>query len=306
MSEERLRRLRAIAISIAGWSAIALLFSLQRLFGFAIRGIEPAWDRLALEMAITWGGWAIVTPIIFVAVRRFPLSPENPKRVAFHLPIGIGVALIHSMIVAAITPLFIWRPSFLPIRDMFTGRLASAIAFETLIYFMVAAVLSAWMYSRESQRRQVAFSRAESDRARVEVEARRLEGERQRLAARLEEIRHRASEPATLAVPAGGGLMKLPLGSIDWLQAEDNYVRLHAGGRSHLVRTTLSALEEKLAAADFVRIHRSAVGSVPKIARLKRVASDRYAVVLADGTQLRVSRAYRKRLVAAMESPLAP
>lgn len=282
-----------------------MLFSLQRLFGFAMRGIEPAWDRLALEMAITWGGWAVVTPIIFVAVRRLPLSPENPKRVAVHLPIGIGVALVHSMIVAAITPLFFWRPSFLPIRDMFTGRLASAIAFETLIYFMVAAVLSAWMYSRESQWRQVAFSRAESDRARAEVEARRLEGERQRLAARLDEIRRRPTEPATIAVPAGGGLMRLPLGSIDWLQAEDNYVRLHASGRSHLVRTTLSSLEEKLAAADFVRIHRSAVVNVPKIARLKRVASDRYAVVLADGTQLRVSRAYRKRLVAAMESPLA-
>jgi len=305
MSEERPKRLRAIAISVAGWGAIALLFSLQRLFGFAMRGIEPAWDRLALEMAITWGGWAIVTPIIFVAVRRLPLSPENPRRVAVHLPIGIGVALVHSMIVAAITPLFIWRPSFLPIRDMFTGRLASAIAFETLIYFMVAAVLSAWMYSIESQWRQVAFSRAESDRARAEVEARRLEGERQRLAARLDEIRHRPTEPATIAVPAGGGLMRLPLGSIDWLQAEDNYVRLHASGRSHLVRTTLSSLEEKLAAADFVRIHRSAVVNVPKIARLKRVTSDRYAVVLADGTQLRVSRAYRKRLVAAMESPLA-
>jgi len=270
-NDERLRRLRLITISVAAWGAIAALFSLQRLFGFAVRGVDPAWDRLVLEMTITWGGWALLTPVIFTVVRRLPIPSETPGRMIWHIPIGIGVSLVHSLIVSAVTPLFIWRPSFLPIRDMFTGRLASAIAFETLIYLMVAGVVYAYIHATEPSRARIPFARIES-----------------------------------LAVPSRDGLTKVPVASIDWMQAEDNYVRLYAAGRSHLVRTTLTALEQKLAATNFIRIHRSAMVSVARIARLKRLAADRYAVVLADGTQLRVSRAYRKRVVEVMETPLAP
>ena len=276
IAESQLARLRTIGITLAAWTGIAALFSLQRIYGFASKGADLAWDRLALEMTVTWGGWAILTPVIVFAVRRLPLASENPWRAMLHVPIGVGVGLVHSLLVATITPLFIWRPSFAPIRDMFAGRLASAIAFETLIYFMVAAVFYAYIYATEARQRQIAFATAESDRA------------------------------DSLAVPARDGLLRVPVKSIDWLQAEDNYVRLHAAGHSHLLRTTLSALEKRLGAQDFVRIHRSAMVSVPRIARLKRMASDRYAVILINGTQLRVSRAYRKRVVAAMETPLTP
>jgi DNA-binding LytR/AlgR family response regulator len=221
------------------------------------------------------------------------------------VPIGIGVGLLHSLLVATITPLFIWRPSFLPIRDMFAGRLASAIAFETVVYFLVVAVLYAFVYASESRQRQIAMTQAEASLERAQLDMRHLEEKRQQLASRLNEV-SRTQETDSLAVPARDGVVKVPVGSIDWLQAEDNYVRLHAAGRSHLVRTTLSALEKRLASSDFVRIHRSAVVSVARIARLRRLASDRYAVVLTDGAQLRVSRAYRKRVVAAVRTPLTP
>jgi len=303
-NEELQRRVRLIAISVGAWAGIAALFSLQRVYGFAARGVDPVWDRLALEMAITWGGWAILTPVILLAVRRVPLPSDNAWRLVLHLPIGVGVGLLHSLIVATITPLFIWRPSLLPIRDMFAGRLASVIASETLIYFMVAAVLYAWIYATAARDRQNAFLRAKSGLAKAELDAMRLADERDQLSARLNEMRNQDPASASLAVPARDGLIRVPLKSIEWLQAEDNYVRLHTAGRSHLLRTTLSALEQKLAARDFVRIHRSALVSVNKIARLKRVASNRYAVVLSNGAQLRVSRAYRNRVIAALETPL--
>lgn len=264
-------RLRHVGLAIAAWAAIATLFLVQRLLGLAFRGADPVWDRLALEMVVTWGGWALVTPLILFAVRRLPLPSDKPWRVLLHFPIGVGVALIHSLIVATITPLFLWRPSLLPIRDMFTGRLASAIAFETLIYFMVAAAYYAWIYATEADERRIPANQA----------------------------------PAALAVPERDGLIQVPISSLDWLQAEDNYVRLHVGNRSHLIRTTLSSLEKRLAAAGFVRIHRSAMVRVERIAQLRRVGSDRYAVVLANGTQLRVSRAHRKDVTAAIGTTLA-
>jgi len=189
---------------------------------------------------------------------------------------------------------------------MFTGRLVSAIAFEMLIYFMVAAVLYAFIYATESRQRATAIARAEAGLAQARLEAQDLEETRKQLASTLSSITGREEEADSLAVPARDGLLRVPVDSIDWLQAEDNYVRLHTAERSHLVRTTLAALEKRLAARHFVRIHRSAVVSVARIAKLKRLASDRYAVVLTTGAQLRVSRAYRKRVTAAVRTPLTP
>jgi len=267
------RRLRWVAVALGAWSIVAGLFLLQRLLALAMKGIDPRWDRIALELIVAWGGWAALTPLVFYVVRRLPLPSGNAWRVLLHLPIGIAVGVAHSLLVAIVTPLFIWRPSLAPMRDMFKGRLANTVAFETLIYFMVAGVLYACIYA-------------------VQMRQRRQQGE--------------SALPDSLTIPERDGLLRVPVASIDWLQAEDNYVRLYAGGRSHLVRATLSSLEQKLAASDFVRIHRSAMVPISRIAKLKRLGSDRHVVVLADGTQLRVSRAYKKRVVDAMEPPLAP
>jgi two-component system LytT family response regulator len=184
------------------------------------------------------------------------------------------MGLLHSLIVAITTSLILWRPSFAPIRDMFGGRMATAIASEALIYFGAIAVIYARVYAKE---------------------AKTLASEREVLASRVNVLSRKIRPSETLAVPASDGLLQVPVNSIDWVQAEDNYVRLHTAARSHLVRTTLTALESKLADLEFVRIHRSAMVNVPRIVRLKRVG-DRCAVVLTNGTQLRVSRAYRKRL----------
>jgi two-component system, LytTR family, response regulator len=141
--------------------------------------------------------------------------------------------------------------------------------------------------------------------ARARVEARDFEGRRKQLAALLSEIKARSGRADAIAVPADGGLLRIPLTAIDWLQAEDNYVRVHAAGKSHLLRSTLAALEKQLDAKDFVRIHRSAIVSLSKISRLRRVAPSRYAIVLANGVQLRLSRAYRKPTIAALRRSLA-
>jgi len=305
MNDELEHRLRFVAISTIAWSAIAALFSLQRLYAAAARGGVPVWSHLALEMSVVWGTWAILTPAILFIVRRFPLSLDHPRRVLLHLPIGVGVGMLHSLLVAAITPLFIWRPSFLPIRDMLAGRLASAIAFETLIYLLVAAVLYAVIYAGQSRERQIAVARAEENLTRARLDARNLEDKWEQLVLHMDEISSRNYRAECIAVPERDGVVKVPVGSIDWVQAEDNYVRLHTAAGSHLLRTTLSGLERKLTASDFVRIHRSAMVSVSRIAKLRRIASNRYAVVLTDGAQLRVSRAYRKRVVAAVRNPLA-
>lgn len=299
-------RRKTITVAAGAWSGIAGLFMLQSIYALVAKGAAPVWDRLAPEIIVIWGSWAILTPFILFIVRGLPVTAEHPGRaLLLHVPIGIGFGLLHSLMVATVLPLFLWRPSLSPIRDMFAGRLASAIAFETVIYFLVVAVLYAFTYATESRQREIAIERAEAGLARSRLEAKDLANTRQQLDSLLDAITSRSQESLSIVVPARDGVVKLPVDSVDWLQAEDNYVRLHAGGRSHLMRTTLGGLEKRLHSSDFVRVHRSAVVRVSRIAKLRRLAAGGYAVVLTTGVQLRVGRAYTKRVIALVRTPFA-
>lgn len=113
------------------------------------------------------------------------------------------------------------------------------------------------------------------------------------LVAFLESLRRERAFPVRFLVrDARGGLYFVRADDIEWVEAEENYVRLHAGGRSHLVRDTMTAFREKLDPARFVRVHRSAIVNVDRIARVEPYARGEYTLTLADGTRLTSSRAH--------------
>ena len=113
------------------------------------------------------------------------------------------------------------------------------------------------------------------------------------LVAFLETLRRERAFPVRFLVrDARGGLYFVRADDIEWVEAEENYVRLHAGGRSHLVRDTMRAFREKLDPARFVRVHRSAIVNVDRIARVEPYARGEYTLTLADGTKLTSSRAH--------------
>jgi two-component system LytT family response regulator len=99
-----------------------------------------------------------------------------------------------------------------------------------------------------------------------------------------------------IVVKSGGRIVFLRTDEVDWIEAAGNYVSLHVGRESHLLRETLTAFEEKLAPGLFVRIHRSAIVNVERIRELKPTLGGDCDVVLRDGTQLTLSRNYRNRL----------
>ena len=86
-------------------------------------------------------------------------------------------------------------------------------------------------------------------------------GGREALAARIDELvatlRSREGYASRLLVRHQDRLVPLPVEAIDWSEAADNYVRLHAGGQRHLLRETMKHLEQRLDPARFARIHRS-------------------------------------------------
>jgi len=81
---------------------------------------------------------------------------------------------------------------------------------------------------------------------------------------------------------------------IDWVGAEGDYVRLHAGARDWLVRDTLGSVERRLGRRRFLRIHRSTLVNVDRIAEMRCFDNGDAAVVLRDGTELRMSRTHRE------------
>lgn len=88
--------------------------------------------------------------------------------------------------------------------------------------------------------------------------------------------------------------VRLP--EIDWIEATDYYAGLHVGEKVHLLRRSISELEQDLDPARFCRIHRSSIVNLDRVRGLKLNQEGEYSVLLEGGVILRLSRRYRKQL----------
>lgn len=105
-----------------------------------------------------------------------------------------------------------------------------------------------------------------------------------------------------LVIRNAGNLFFLRTTEIDWVEAADNYVRIHARDESYLLRETMSSLELKLAPRYFVRIHRSTIINIERLKQMRPLLHGDYEVTLTDGTRLMLSRHFSKNLARALGS----
>jgi two-component system LytT family response regulator len=127
--------------------------------------------------------------------------------------------------------------------------------------------------------------------------ARQRIGDRPSVAAGVARVaRDLGRRPDRLLVPERGRMVPLEISAIDWIQAEGDYARVHAGGKSYLVARSLTDLETRLDPQRFARIHRSAIVNRERIQEVLPEGSRRHTVVLADGTRLVLSRSRADRL----------
>ncbi len=99
-----------------------------------------------------------------------------------------------------------------------------------------------------------------------------------------------------LVIKAAGRVVFLDVEEIDWVEAAANYVKLHVGRESHLLRESIGRISERLDPDRFVRVHRSTIVNVRRIKELQPCNSGEYIVVLKDGKELSCSRGYRTEL----------
>lgn len=99
-----------------------------------------------------------------------------------------------------------------------------------------------------------------------------------------------------LVVKRSGRIYLVRVEDIDWIQGAGVYVKLHTSERTHLYRSSLTALEKTLDPGVFQRIHRSTIVNIDRIQELRPEAHGDCRVLLKDGTELRLSRSYRAKL----------
>jgi two-component system LytT family response regulator len=105
-----------------------------------------------------------------------------------------------------------------------------------------------------------------------------------------------------LAIKSAGQVTFVKISEIDWIEAADYYACLHVGARTHLLRRSMSELEQELDPAIFCRIHRSTIVNLDRVRSMKLASDGEYDVVLENQTRLQLSRRYRKELQARLSA----
>jgi len=106
---------------------------------------------------------------------------------------------------------------------------------------------------------------------------------------------------ARLVVKDGAKVTLIPVGKLDYAEAQDDYVALATQGKKHLKQQTIASLEACLNPANFVRIHRSYIVNLERVVRIEPYAKESRIAILADGARLPVSRAGYARLKALLD-----
>jgi two-component system LytT family response regulator len=117
----------------------------------------------------------------------------------------------------------------------------------------------------------------------------------------LETLRSERSYPERFLVRGPTHLYFVRAEDIEWVDAQGNYVRLHAGGRAHFVRDTMKVFETRLHPDRFLRVHRSIIINIDHVQRLEPHGHGEYVITLHDGTRVTSSRAHGDRLHALLQ-----
>ena len=151
------------------------------------------------------------------------------------------------------------------------------------------------------------------DRAREAIRDRTAASQRDRLVELLAEV---TGEPApdldvlpaegaaalgrdtvsVLPIRDGGHTVRLPVESIDWIDAAGDYMCVHAAGKTHVMRGTMKKLEEFLDSKRFQRVHRSTIVNVERVREVRSHINGEYFLILDEGVELKMSRNYRDRI----------
>ena len=141
------------------------------------------------------------------------------------------------------------------------------------------------------------FSRARFyaclERAKSRISSGTNRTEQQKLLALL---RRTGADRGRLVVRSKGKILFIQTSEIEWIEAAGNYVRIHAGTRTHTTREKISIFERLLPSERFLRIHRSIIVSIDSVAEIQNCGPGEYVVLLRNGKELPLGRSYQENV----------
>ncbi len=144
-------------------------------------------------------------------------------------------------------------------------------------------------YDRE--RFQTALGRAKEQLARAKS------GDLQsRMSALLGELKTQPKTANRLVVKTEGRVLLLKAEDVDWVEAADNYIVLHVGADTHMLRETMNSIESRLPPGKFVRVNRSTIVNLDRVKELQPLFHGEYVIILRTGAKVTLSRGYREKL----------
>lgn len=99
-----------------------------------------------------------------------------------------------------------------------------------------------------------------------------------------------------IAIKDGGETTLVPIADIDWVDAAGDYMCIHAGGRTYVMRTTMNELERQLDPSLFQRVHRSTIVNLDRVVKVCAHINGEYHLVLDNGNSVKMSRSYKDKV----------
>ena len=262
-----MRRLRWFGF----WTLLGVVSSAQLHFANQRFAAHPPswWQALATGLP-HWYLWGLLALVVAWLGRRFQVDRANFDRHFFiHLGASLDLALLQ--LVAAVG-----------VQDLLHAAAGEPFAYaqqlvdnftlfyhwNVLIYWAILAVVHALDYHADLERQRVHAAELD-DRQPTE----------------------------RLLVADNGRSFFVRTSDVDWMEAARNYVRLHVGHRTHLLRATLGALEQRLDPERFRRVSRSALVNVDRVREVQPWFHGDAVVILDGGAQVTLSRRYRANLL---------
>ncbi|MGA9069854.1 MAG: LytTR family DNA-binding domain-containing protein [Terracidiphilus sp.] len=248
---------------------------------------QHSWGEAFAHALLLWYLFLPIVPLAIVLAKKLPAARAHRLRDLFiHSLVALAVGAIHPFAYILIYSLAIqprWvivvAKSQLPYLHFWYMR---DLLIAVLAYAVTVTATQAFIYYRSFQRGQM---KASHQKARPDVS---------------EEIPQVLNEPSArpqpmkrILVKAGDKALFVRPAEIAWIEAQGNYVALHVGAQSYLLRQTITALEASLDPAKFQRIERSRIVNLDAIREMLPAGRGEYEIVLKDGVTLKLSHTYR-------------
>ncbi len=272
--------------SFAIATVFGLVVALQRWYGNTGPNKPPSfWDaRVIQPQLIPWYAWAAIAPLLMLVLDRLPLRELRAwRRAALYAALAI-VAIVVQATLAGFALGWWWSfPSPVPVNPAWhiAFELRNRIAVSALIVWLITATYHATVRASRSATPETVAAAPEPVPAPPATSA----------------TATAAAATGPLALRTADRVWFVDPHTIDWIEADGDYVVVHVGSARHRIRETISSIERRVPPDLLVRVSRSAIVNLSSIREMQRWFRGNFVIILRDGTKVTTGARYRDRII---------